>query len=124
MTVEERIAVDELTEAQAREELSRLAARIAAANLAYHTLDAPEISDAEYDALKRRNLDIESRFPQLKRADSPSEQVGAPLAEGFSKVAHSVRMMSLANERRAVAVAALSTWRSERGGDARRRGRG
>lgn len=67
------------------------------ANTAYHTEDAPEISDAEYDALKRRNAAIENRFPDLKRADSPSEQVGAPAAEGFGKVRHAVSMLSLAN---------------------------
>jgi len=70
---------------------------LAVANAAYHTDDAPEISDAEYDALKRRNAEIEARFPQLKRSDSPSEQVGAPVAEGFSKVRHAVSMLSLAN---------------------------
>lgn len=86
-----------LSEAAARAELKRLSALLLAANLAYHSKDAPEISDAEYDALKRRNLAIESRFPHLKRADSPSERVGAEVAEGFSKVAHVVRMLSLEN---------------------------
>ena len=90
-------AVEELTEAEAREELSRLAQAIADANTAYHTLDAPEISDADYDALKRRNAAIEARFPALKRVDSPSDQVGAAVAEGFGKVAHRVRMLSLEN---------------------------
>ncbi|WP_136645538.1 NAD-dependent DNA ligase LigA [Tabrizicola sp. YIM 78059] len=89
--------VEALTEREAAEELARLAAAIAAANRAYHTLDAPEISDAEYDALKRRNAAIEARFPALKRADSPSDQVGAALAEGFGKVVHRVRMLSLEN---------------------------
>ncbi|MBA3909223.1 MAG: DNA ligase (NAD(+)) LigA [Rhodobacter sp.] len=89
--------VEALTVAEAREELSRLAAAIAAANTAYHTLDAPEISDADYDALKRRNAAIEARFPGLKRADSPSDQVGATVADGFGKVAHRVRMLSLEN---------------------------
>ncbi|MCR8549736.1 NAD-dependent DNA ligase LigA [Salipiger sp. P9] len=91
------IAVEALTETQARAELARLAELLAGANLAYHTEDAPEISDAAYDALKRRNAAIEARFPELKREDSPSEQVGAPLAEGFAKVRHAVRMMSLGN---------------------------
>ncbi len=90
-------AVETLTEAEARAELARLAKALAAANTAYHTLDAPEISDAEYDALKRRNLAIEARFPWLKRADSPSDQVGASVAEGFGKVTHRVRMLSLEN---------------------------
>ena len=93
----QEISVDDLTEADAQAELARLAEVLAAANAAYHTEDAPEISDAEYDHLKRRNAAIEARFPGLKRADSPSEQVGAPIAEGFSKVQHEVRMLSLSN---------------------------
>lgn len=90
-------AVEQLSEAEAREELARLATLIGAANRAYHTLDAPEISDADYDALKRRNAAIEAQFPALKRGDSPSEQVGAQVADGFGKVAHRVRMLSLEN---------------------------
>ena len=90
-------AVETLTEAEARAELARLAKALSAANSAYHTLDAPEISDAEYDALKRLNAAIEARFPALKLADSPSDQVGAAVAEGFGKVAHRVRMLSLEN---------------------------
>jgi DNA ligase (NAD+) len=90
-------AVEAMSEAEARDELARLADAIAAANAAYHTLDAPEISDADYDALKRRNAAIEARFPNLKRADSPSDQVGAAVAEGFGKIAHRVRMLSLEN---------------------------
>ncbi len=86
-----------LTEAEAAAELARLAPLLLAANRAYHTDDAPEISDAEYDALKRRNLAIEACFPQLKRADSPSEQVGAAVSDGFTKVTHAVRMLSLEN---------------------------
>ena len=91
------VDLEQLTEAEARAELARLAKVIAAANRAYHTLDAPEISDAEFDALKRRNLALEARFPGLKRADSPSEQVGAGVADGFGKVAHAIRMLSLEN---------------------------
>ena len=90
-------AVDGLSEAQAAEELAQLAKQLAGANTAYHTNDAPEMSDAEYDALKARNAAIEARFPHLKRADSPSEQVGAPVAETFTKVTHAVRMLSLSN---------------------------
>ena len=85
------------SEAEAQAELARLAGAISAANRAYHTLDAPDISDADYDALKRRNAAIEARFPALKRADSPSDQVGAAIADGFGKVAHSVAMLSLEN---------------------------
>ena len=94
---EQEIAVKDLSEADARVELERLATLLAEANTAYHTEDAPEMSDAEYDRLKRRNAEIEARFPALKRADSPSDQVGAPVADGFAKVRHEVRMMSLSN---------------------------
>ncbi|MDA7964206.1 NAD-dependent DNA ligase LigA [Ruegeria sp.] len=93
----ESIPVSELTEDAAQAELARLAVEIAKANQLYHAEDAPEISDAEYDALKRRNAEIEGQFPHLKRNDSPSEQVGARAADGFSKVTHAVRMMSLGN---------------------------
>jgi len=89
--------VVDLTEEQAGAELARLAALLARANTAYHGEDAPEITDADYDALKRRNAEIEARFPALKRPDSPSDSVGAAPAEGFAKVTHAVRMMSLAN---------------------------
>jgi len=95
--VTSQIEVAALSVAQAETELARLAELLSAANTAYHTEDAPEISDAEYDAFKRRNAAIEARFPKLKRADSPSEQVGAPVAEGFGKVRHAVAMLSLAN---------------------------
>ena len=88
---------EDLTPEEAQEELARLAAALSAANLAYHQQDAPEISDAEYDSLKQRNARIEALFPDLKRPDSPSEQVGARLAEGFGKITHAVRMLSLGN---------------------------
>lgn len=91
------VPVDVMSRADARRELADLAARIAAANVAYHQQDEPDISDSGYDALKRRNALIEARFPDLKRADSPSEQVGAAPSEGFGKIAHSQRMMSLGN---------------------------
>lgn len=97
MTGHSETAVEKLDEAGARAELARLADLLAAANTAYHTEDAPEMSDAEYDAAKRRNAEIEARFPELKRDDSPTDQVGAAPAEGFSKVRHRVRMLSLAN---------------------------
>ncbi len=91
------IPVENLTEEQAQEELSRLARVLHRANELYHTQDTPELSDAEYDALKQRNAQIEARFPDLKRNDSPSESVGARPSEGFNKVTHAVRMMSLGN---------------------------
>ncbi|WP_296634502.1 NAD-dependent DNA ligase LigA, partial [Roseovarius sp.] len=105
----DRIAVEDLTEGEAAAELARLAALLAAANRAYHTEDAPEITDAAYDALKARNAAIEARFPALKRADSPSEQVGAAPSDGFAKVAHSVRMLSLGNAFAAEDVAEFDT---------------
>ncbi|WP_281855988.1 NAD-dependent DNA ligase LigA [Litoreibacter halocynthiae] len=93
----EAIEPADLTSDQASAELARLAAVLAQANLDYHGKDAPAISDAEYDDLKRRNAAIEERFPDLKRDDSPSDQVGGPLAEGFTKIRHEVRMLSLGN---------------------------
>ena len=90
-------AVEDLTEAEAKAELTMLAQRLAAADLAYHRDDTPEITDAEYDALKSRNAQIEQIFSHLKRSDSPSEAVGARPADGFAKVVHAQRMMSLAN---------------------------
>lgn len=87
----------ELTESEAVSELARLAKVLEQANAAYHTEDAPKISDAEYDRLKLRNAEIESLFPTLKRADSPSDQVGGPVSEAFAKVKHSQRMLSLGN---------------------------
>ncbi len=91
------IPVENLTEELAQDELARLASVLHRANELYHTQDAPEISDAEYDALKQRNAQIEARFPDLKRNDSPSDSVGARPSEGFAKVIHAVRMMSLGN---------------------------
>ena len=88
--------VDALTEGEAADELERLAIEIAEHDRRYHAEDAPTISDAEYDELRRRNLAIEERFPDLIREDSPSKTVGAPPAEGFAKVRHAVPMLSLA----------------------------
>lgn len=89
--------VDALSETEARDELARLAASIKAADAAYYQDDAPHMSDAHYDALRQRNAAIESRFPHLKRADSPSDSVGAPASEGFAKAAHGEPMLSLGN---------------------------
>jgi DNA ligase (NAD+) len=86
------------SEAQAANELMRLAKAIARANRLYHAEDAPEISDAEYDALVRRNAELEAAFPHLVRPDSPSSKIGHEVAASpLSKVAHEVRMMSLDN---------------------------
>jgi len=90
-------AVETLNEDEARAELARLADAIAQADRLYHVEDAPELTDAEYDALRRRNQAIEDRFPVLKRTDSPSERVAPGPADGFAKVRHSRPMLSLAN---------------------------
>ncbi|WP_439144086.1 NAD-dependent DNA ligase LigA [Planktotalea sp.] len=92
-----KLSIADLTIDDARAELAELAAKLNAANVAYHGKDAPSISDAEFDALKRRNAEIEQRFPDLIRADSPSKQIGAPVQDGFTKVTHAQRMMSLGN---------------------------
>ncbi|CAN7161419.1 NAD-dependent DNA ligase LigA [Aminobacter sp. LjRoot7] len=89
--------VDSLSETEAAAELARLAEEIAGHDLRYHAEDAPTISDADYDALRRRNLAIEQRFPQLVREDSPSKSVGAAVSEKFGKVTHVVPMLSLDN---------------------------
>jgi len=92
-----KIAVADLTEKQAASELKILAAEIALHDSAYHRDDAPTITDAAYDALRKRNEAIEKRFPRLKRNDSPSKVVGASPATGFKKVQHTVPMLSLGN---------------------------
>ncbi len=89
--------VDKLTAKEAAGELEALVAEIAAHDVRYHQKDAPSISDAAYDALRVRNAASEARFPALKRADSPSEDVGAAPAEKFGKVRHAVAMLSLDN---------------------------
>jgi DNA ligase (NAD+) len=89
--------VDALTEAEAADELTRLADEIAAHDIRYHQNDDPTISDADYDALKRRNSEIEARFPHLVRENSPSLKVGAARSEKFKPVEHGVPMLSLDN---------------------------
>ncbi len=87
-----------MTEAEAANELMRLAKAIAHHDRLYHAEDSPEITDAEYDALVRRNGDLEAAFPHLVRADSPSRKVGHAVAVSpLGKVTHEVRMMSLDN---------------------------
>ncbi|MEN8831530.1 NAD-dependent DNA ligase LigA [Pacificibacter sp.] len=90
------VAVENMTEEQAREELARLASVLLSANKDYYTADA-KLIDADYDALKLRNDAIEAQFPHLKRDDSPSEQVGAAPSSGFGKITHAIRMLSLSN---------------------------
>lgn len=90
--------VEALTEADAANELMRLAKAIARHNKLYHAEDSPEISDADYDALVRRNNAIEEAFPHLIRADSPNRLVGAAVESSpLAKITHAQRMMSLDN---------------------------
>ncbi|PAQ07313.1 NAD-dependent DNA ligase LigA [Mesorhizobium temperatum] len=90
-------SVESLSESEAASELKRLAEEIAAHDQRYHAEDAPTISDAAYDALRRRNLAIEQRFPALVREDSPSRKVGAAVSEKFRKIVHAIPMLSLDN---------------------------
>ena len=87
--------VSELTLDEAKKELEHLAKEIAKADTSYYQNDDPYLSDAEYDKLKHRNLDIEAKFPELIRADSPSLRVGAKVKSGFKKITHSFPMLSL-----------------------------
>ncbi|WP_412058278.1 NAD-dependent DNA ligase LigA [Bartonella sp. DGB2] len=90
-------AVEDLTPLEAAAELAELAYEIPRHDILYYQHDAPEISDSAYDALRYRNQAIEARFPSLVRADSPTQLVGAPVAEKFEKIAHCVPMLSLDN---------------------------
>src|SRR3954454_10825906 len=92
-----RRMADQLTEADAANRLMRLAKEIARHDRLYHDNDAPEVSDAEYDALVRENRELEARFPQLVRPDSPSQRLGAAPTSALAKVAHARPMLSLDN---------------------------
>ena len=85
------------TDTDAKSELGQLSALLAKANMDYHGSDTPTLDDAEFDRLKQRNAALETAFPHLVRADSPSVQVGAAPSDRFSKVTHSVAMLSLSN---------------------------
>ncbi|MCI4645601.1 MAG: NAD-dependent DNA ligase LigA [Hyphomonadaceae bacterium] len=86
-----------MSESAARAELAELAKAIATADAAYYQEDSPHLSDAEYDALRLRNTELEAAFPHLKRTDSPSEQVGAAPSGTFAKARHAEPMLSLDN---------------------------
>src|SRR5579862_7513601 len=92
-----KIPVDEMTEKQAKAEHARLAAEIAGHDRRYYQDDAPSVSDAEYDRLRRRYGAIEARFPQLRTAESLTQRVGAAPSARFAKVRHAVPMLSLDN---------------------------
>ena len=92
-----KIKPADLTEAQAKAELKRLAAEIAAHDKRYYQQDKPTVTDAAYDALRERNAAIEKHFPDLVRSDSPSRRVGAAPTGKFKKVRHAVPMLSLDN---------------------------
>ncbi|MGD0192307.1 MAG: NAD-dependent DNA ligase LigA [Rhizomicrobium sp.] len=89
--------VEKLTKAEAGKELARLAEEIAGHDRRYYQDDAPSVSDADYDALRKRNAAIEARFPDLVRPDSPSLRVGAAPADKFAKVRHAIPLLSLDN---------------------------
>jgi DNA ligase (NAD+) len=93
------------SEAEARTELDQLRSAIARHDNLYHGQDAPEISDADYDLLRRRLVEREVQFPALGSSDSPTRKIGAAPADGFGKVQHSVPMLSLGNAFEDVEVA-------------------
>jgi DNA ligase (NAD+) len=92
-----KLLVDDLTEKQAKAEHARLTAEIAGHDRRYYQDDAPSVSDAEYDALRRRYNAIEARFPQLRTLESLTQRVGAAPSGRFAKVRHAVPMLSLDN---------------------------
>ncbi len=87
--------VEDLSEAEAAAELKRLAGEIASHDRRYYEQDAPTVTDAEYDALRRRNAAIEARFRDLKRSDSPTDRVSGAPSGKFATVRHAVPMLSL-----------------------------
>ncbi len=93
----EQKPVADMTREEAAQELAQLASEIAKHDAAYHQKDAPVVSDAAYDALRRRNEALEAEFPDLVREDSPTKKVGFAVADGFKKVTHRLPMLSLGN---------------------------
>ncbi|MBK4217257.1 NAD-dependent DNA ligase LigA [Paracoccus caeni] len=94
---QDTVAPRDLTEKQAADQIAALSEQLLQANEDYHTLDAPVLSDADYDHLKQRLQALEAAFPQLASLDSPTQKVGGAPAEGFGKITHAQRMMSLEN---------------------------
>ncbi|MEM1274672.1 MAG: NAD-dependent DNA ligase LigA [Pseudomonadota bacterium] len=97
MTAEPQAQAEGIDEDAARKRLDELAEELARANQAYFQADEPVLSDADYDRLKRENAALEAAFPHLKHRHSPTEQIGAAPADGFSKIAHAQPMLSLSN---------------------------
>src|SRR6478752_1140415 len=89
--------VADLTKAQAKVEHKRLALEIEGHDRRYYQEDAPKISDAEYDALRKRFNAIEARFPEFVSSESPSQKIGAAPSGKFRKVRHALPMLSLDN---------------------------
>ena len=89
------IKIEDLTAKTAALELERIAKEMAKADIAYYQNDDPYLTDSQYDELKQRNFEIEKRFPELIRPDSPSRKVGAAIKSGFGKVTHKFPMLSL-----------------------------
>lgn len=89
--------VEQLRLREAKIELEHLARELKRLDVAYHTHDAPEVSDAEYDAMRQRFVAIEAQFPEIELSDGPTQRVGAPVKDGFSKVTHRAPMLSLGN---------------------------
>lgn len=94
---EDTMDIRNLSREQAAAELKRIAEEMAKSDIAYYQNDAPYLTDAQYDELKKRNEEIEKLFPDLIRADSPSKRIGAPIQSEFGKVAHRFPMLSLAD---------------------------
>ena len=92
-----KLSVEDMTPRQAKREHARLEAEIRQHDERYYQKDAPTVSDAEYDALRRRYEAIEAKFPELQTLESLSRKVGAAPARGFAKVRHAVPMLSLQN---------------------------
>jgi len=90
-------SIEDITEEFAAKRLAEISDVMRQAEAAYHQEDAPVMDDASYDALKRENRALEEKFPHLKRADSPTDRVGAAPSQGFGKVHHSIAMLSLGN---------------------------
>src|SRR5277367_4584789 len=87
----------DLTPIEAAAEMAKLAKEIHRHDVLYHQKDAPEISDADYDALRARYKKLHAEFPHLAPKDDPEKKVGAAVAAGFSKITHALPMLSLGN---------------------------